>query len=139
MKSLLGKLGVILIGLAIFGCAEVWGADWKLYVVHESFSAYYDAQSITRPSKNIVRVQTRSNITELGVLYLMRERGNEYETLSHLIILSEINCIKKTVCSLSITYYDNKGGVIYSSSSPGQFDPIVPGTNVEILYKEVCK
>ena len=27
MKSLLGKLGVILIGLAIFTHGEVWGAD----------------------------------------------------------------------------------------------------------------
>jgi hypothetical protein len=27
MKSLLGKLGVILIGLAIFGYAEAWGAE----------------------------------------------------------------------------------------------------------------
>ena len=25
------KLGVILIGLAIFSCVEVWGEDWKLY------------------------------------------------------------------------------------------------------------
>ena len=33
MKSLLGKLGVILIGLAIFGCAEVCGAEcaWVLW------------------------------------------------------------------------------------------------------------
>ena len=31
MKSLLVKLGVILIGLAIFGYAEVWGADWRLF------------------------------------------------------------------------------------------------------------
>jgi dipeptidyl aminopeptidase/acylaminoacyl peptidase len=31
MKSLLGKLGAILIGLVIFGCAEVWREDWKLY------------------------------------------------------------------------------------------------------------
>ena len=30
MKSLLGKLGVILIGLAIFGYGKVWGADWKV-------------------------------------------------------------------------------------------------------------
>jgi len=30
MKSLLGKLGVIIIGLVIFSNAEVWGADWKL-------------------------------------------------------------------------------------------------------------
>jgi len=27
MKSLLGKLGVVVIGLAIFGYAEVWGAE----------------------------------------------------------------------------------------------------------------
>ncbi len=31
MKSLSVKLGVILIGLAIFSYAEVWGADWKFY------------------------------------------------------------------------------------------------------------
>jgi hypothetical protein len=31
MKSLLVKLGGILIGLAIFGYAEVWGADWRLF------------------------------------------------------------------------------------------------------------
>jgi len=30
MKSLLGKLGVILIGLAIFGYSEVWEADSKV-------------------------------------------------------------------------------------------------------------
>jgi hypothetical protein len=32
MKSLLGKLGVVLIiGLFIFVYAEVWGADWRLF------------------------------------------------------------------------------------------------------------
>ena len=32
MKSLLVKLGVILIGLTIFGYGEVWGEDWKLFM-----------------------------------------------------------------------------------------------------------
>ncbi len=31
MKSSLGKLGGILIGLAIFTYAEVWGEDWKFF------------------------------------------------------------------------------------------------------------
>jgi len=31
MKSLSVKLGVILIGLAIFGCAGRQAADWKLF------------------------------------------------------------------------------------------------------------
>ena len=35
MKSLLGKLGVLFIGLLILGNAEVWGADWRLYAETE--------------------------------------------------------------------------------------------------------
>ena len=31
MKSFLVKVGVILIGLTIFGHSEVWGADWKFF------------------------------------------------------------------------------------------------------------
>jgi hypothetical protein len=31
MKSLSVKLGVILIGLIIFGYAEVWAEDWMFY------------------------------------------------------------------------------------------------------------
>ena len=31
MKSLLGKLGLILIGLGIFGFVEARGADWKYF------------------------------------------------------------------------------------------------------------
>jgi hypothetical protein len=50
MKSLLVRLVVVLIGLAIFGNAEVWGADWKLYFVDENFLANYDAQSINHQS-----------------------------------------------------------------------------------------
>ena len=30
MRSLPVKLGVILIGLVIFGNAEAWGANWKV-------------------------------------------------------------------------------------------------------------
>jgi hypothetical protein len=56
MKSLLGRLGVILVGLALFANAEAWGAEWRLYYFDETFSCLYDAQNITRPSKNIVMV-----------------------------------------------------------------------------------
>jgi len=31
MKSLSGKLGVIFVGLCIFGHGEVWGANWKYF------------------------------------------------------------------------------------------------------------
>ena len=42
MKSLSVKLGVILIGVAIFGYAEVWGANWKFFenFTYKSCSEY---------------------------------------------------------------------------------------------------
>jgi len=40
MKSLLGKVVFILIGLIIFTYAEVWGADWKL--IEESKTSFFD-------------------------------------------------------------------------------------------------
>ena len=139
MKSLLGKLGVILIGLAIFGYGEVWGADWKLYFVHEIILNYYDAQSITRPSKNIVRVWTRSNYTEKGVIDIVGRLGKKYENLSDSTTLWEINCLEKKCRFLSIAYHNNKGEPISFFGSPSEWDFIIPETMAEILYKEICK
>jgi hypothetical protein len=72
MKSL---LGVILIGLAIFSHAEVWGADWKYlsaWGIQEEVKKNYpnlndlagtmiccDASSIVYPSRNVVKVWVR--------------------------------------------------------------------------------
>jgi hypothetical protein len=139
MKSLLGKLGVILIGLAILGCAEVWGADWKFYGSTENYLGYYDAQSITSPSKNIVRVWTRLVWTEKGVLGWVEDLGEKCENLSHTIFLQEVNCAEKKLRLLSETHYDNKGSVIKSFSSPGEWRFIIPETVTESLYKEICK
>ena len=139
MKSLSVKLGVILIGLLIFGYAEVWGADWKLYGDSEYYMGFYDAQNITHPSKNIVRVWTRWDYKEIGVIDYVRKFGEEYKNFSFAIGLWEINCVEKMRNLVSGTYYDNKGEVIYSSDSPSEWKVIIPGTMYENLYKEVCK
>jgi hypothetical protein len=92
MKSLLVKFGVIfIIGLAIFGNAEVWGADWKLFGDYDNYLIYYDAQSITRPSKNIVRVWIRWDYTKKGVMDMVGKFGKKYENLDYLKYLCEIN------------------------------------------------
>jgi hypothetical protein len=140
MKSLLVKFGIVLlIGLAIFGYAEVWGADWKLLASDEKSLAYYDAQSIIRPSKNIVKVWVKVDYTEKGVIDYVGDLGKKYENLSHEKSLWEINCVEKIFRQLSWIAYDNKGEVIYSSSSPLRWDFIPPESIVEALYKIVCK
>jgi hypothetical protein len=140
MKSLLGKLGVILvIGLTIFGYAEVWGAEWKFYGSSEKVFYYYDTQSITHPSKDIVRVWERWDYTEKGVLDKVGKFGKEYENLSHTIFLWEINCSEKKDRGLSLTHYDHKGSAIHSIRSPSEWSFITPESIGEIMYKEVCK
>jgi hypothetical protein len=139
MKSLLGKLGVILIGLAIFGCVEVWGADWKYYCGNDYYMDFYDAQGITRPSKDVVRVWVKSDYTEKGVLDRVKDFGKKYEYLNHAIVLWEINCAEKKLRRLSATNYDHIGNVINSSSSQGEWAFIIPESISESLYKTVCK
>jgi hypothetical protein len=137
MRSLLVKLGVI--GLIIFIYAEVWGADWKNYAVTDYYFPYYDAQSITRPSKNIVRVWVKYNWTEKGIIDCVEKLGKKYENVSHTIALRGINCTEKMARIQSTTYYDNKGGVISSTDSPSEWSFIIPESVDELLYKEVCK
>ena len=139
MKSLLGKVGVILIGLMILGYAEAWGADWELYSSSEKVFYYYDAQNITRPSKNVVRVWEKWDYTEKGVMDMVGSFGKEYENLSHTIFFLEINCSKKKNRGLSLTHYDHKGSVVYSISSPSEWRSINPESMAEKLYKKVCK
>ena len=148
MKSLLGKVGVVLLTIFFFvvGCQTPVkkdeyskGASWKFYGSTEDFEGYYDTQNITHPSKNIVRLRVRLNITEKGVLYLVRNLGNKYENVSYYINLNEINCLEKEYRSLSRNFYDNKGEMIISTSPPSEWKFIIPESIGENLYKEVCK
>jgi hypothetical protein len=139
MKSLPSKLGVILIGLAIFANAEARGAEWRLYYFDETCSCLYDEQNITRPSRNIVMVWTKCIYTKKGVMDWVIKFGETYANLDDSIDLSAIDCIEKTFRMLSLTHYDNKGGTIYSTSSPSEWKFIIPESIGERLHKEICK
>ena len=141
MKSLSVKLGVIFSGLVIFSHAGAWGADWKFYGSNDYCLAYYDAQSITRSSilVNIVKVWTRWDWTEKGVLAWEEGSGKKFENLNQSRILYEINCLEKKFRRISETLYDNKMELIHSNSSPSKWEFIVPESIIEALHKEVCK
>ena len=147
MKSL-SRLGVVLIIIFFFvvGCQTPVkkdeyskGADWKYFAYKENFLVYYDTQTITRLSKNIVRVWVKYSYTKKGVLYHMWNFGEKYENLSYSIYLMEIDCVEKTYRTLSLTEYDNKGITISSSTNfPLEGQMIPPESVFELLYKEVC-
>ena len=138
MKSLLGKVGVIPIGLVIFGYAEVWGADWKFYTNGVYGDYFYDAEAITRPSKGIVRVWVKVEYSLRGAHEMIRELGKEYKNINYAKVLHEINCSDRKWRTLSLTRYSKEGEVINSSSREGEWGRIFPESLGEALYKWVC-
>ena len=139
MKSLSVKLGVILIGFIIFGYAEVWGEDWKFYTKGLYGDYFYDAEGITRPSKDIVRVWVKVEYSEMGAFQMIRELGKEYKNINYAKVLHEINCSDKTMRDLSLDDYSKEGKIIFSTSSEDKWDYIVQGSAAEALYEAVCK
>lgn len=133
------RIAILVFALIIISMGDVYGAGWKLYGSSDLCLAYYDAQSITHPSKNIVRVWERRNFTEKGITDMVVSFGPSYKNLSFSMCLYEINCIEKMARILSLTYYDNKGGLIHTISSSSEWTFIIPESIDESLYKEICK
>jgi len=122
MKSSLGKLGVILvvIGLAIFSNAEVWGADWKQWTRIGDKVTYYDVESITRPSKNIVRVWTKYVFPDEAVRKRIKDgkmiAGDE-DILDCQLTLYEINFAQRIARELSGSTYSMMGKFLAAYSN----------------------
>ena len=137
MKSLF-KLGVVLIGLIIFRYAAVWGADWKLYEDNELFSSYYDKQSITHPSKNIVRVSVRVAIKEAAKEQIAF--GEKYINVQYYITLIEYDCVGRKRKFFTLTYYDKNGIPVESDNFEKRgYDSFGPESPDEKLIKAICK
>jgi len=146
MKSF-SRLGVILIGLAIFGYAEVWGADWKYYGECDLSIHYYDSESISRPSKNIVIVWTKSFYSEKGKIRLQQIfTGGEtpisksIDKVGYSLDLEEINCESRMQQTLSTAYYsmEDKNIDSYTRENP-KWNFILLGSVTDSLHKAVCK
>jgi len=140
MKSLSVKLGVILIGLIILTYAEVWGTDWKVYGETDKATFYYDTESITHPSKDVVRVWTKQVYTEKGIIEMVGDFGEIFRTLNDSIDLREYHCVDKKYCLLYITFYSTDGEVLSTVNySEPMWYFIVPRSIGEDIYDILCK
>lgn len=135
MKSLSIRVGIILIIIGFtFSNIEVWGAEWK-YVDSTEYSIwFYDAESIIRLPKNIVRVWVKMTYTDKvpkgpGIKY------QEYRSLS----LHELDCQEKKVRILSYCTFYEDGTVRVQEYDDTKWSYIIPDTVDMNLYKSVCK
>jgi hypothetical protein len=147
VKSLSVKLRVILIGLFIFTYAEVWGEDWRSFGTSEVDVGrwFYDAESLTYPSKNIVRVRTNVYLlinihARGGTDRYMEELEKRFQNLNHVMSITEVHCKDRKIRIQEITSYSNDGTVLSSvKNSKNNWDFIVPESRDEALYQAVCK
>lgn len=135
MKSLLVKLGILSIGLMILGYVEVWGEDWKRFGMNESGVFYYDANSITPPAKNTVRVWTKMVHSKESI----KQAGKGLEDLIYSKRLWEINCADKKIRRISKVAYSKDEKILISDNKEEKFQNINPKSLEQDLYEKVCK
>jgi hypothetical protein len=139
-KSLLSKLGVVLgmIALTFFGYTEGWGVDWKYYGTNEDGSYFYDTESMTRNSKNLVEVWVQSAYTEKSISHWVREGGKDFQELDFTLILLELNCLERSTRYLRIVFY-SKNGIVFYPIDNDEWHFIAPDSMTGTLHREVCK
>jgi hypothetical protein len=129
---------VVLIGLLIFWFGEVWGGSpWKYYGTNEDGSYYYDAETMTRPSKNMVRVWVQSAYTDQGISHWVRGGGEEFQNLGYTLVLIELNCVDRSVRSLQIVFY-SKNAEVLNPTNAKEWEFFAPGSMSEVLYEALC-
>ena len=111
MESSLVKLKItfIIMGFVIFSYAEVCAEDWRIYAKTDSYECLYDAEDIIRSSQDIVKVWTRLEYTQKGVIEMLIKFGKHYENLSYSLELWEINCTGKKDRLLSLDEIHRRG------------------------------
>jgi hypothetical protein len=139
MKSLSVKLGIVLIGLAVFANAEAWGEDWIRYGKNDTGTYYYDKQDVTRLSKDIVRVSNKIVFTEKGVATAVERLGRSNKQFGCDISLREINCADKTQRWISSKVYSMDGELLQTPPYNTGWEPIIQGTLSDLLLQKVCK
>jgi len=147
MKSLLVKLGVILMGLIIFSYAEVWGEDWKYFGAGGKGTFWwYDTQGVTYHPNSVIQVWVKrvkadeiKGMVKSGEKITVSELEQMTLERSYERSLIEIDCVEKTLNHLQKFNFDSKG-VFKSGESKLDSKKSIPTNSLaERLYKAVCK
>jgi len=136
------KIALMMMGFVILPYAEAWAEDWRLYTETDLYECFYDAEDTIRSSEDKVKVWTKLEYTQRGVIEMVKKFGKHYGTLSHSLELWEINCAEKKDRLLSITAYTAEGNILYTDqagSRPPPWKVISRESVEESLYKVSCK
>ena len=128
----------IIFGLNIFFCVEALGFHWKYYGTNEEGSYYYETETLTRLSPQIVRVCVQSIYTEKGVSHWVKWGGNKFQKLEFTLIMFELNCAEKSIRHLRIVFYSKNGEEFYPIKNE-EWHLFAPDSMSGTLLQEICK
>jgi hypothetical protein len=127
-----------IVSFSIFAYADVRGFDWKYYGTNENGSYFYETETVTRLSQDIVRVCVQSIYTQRGVSHWVRDGGKEFQNLGFSLILSEYNCTDRSIRPLNIRFYSKDGEVFYPIKND-EWHFLAPDSMSGALFEEICR
>ena len=109
-------------------------ADWVKVEESNTFTAYADPTTI-RTNGNVVEIWTLQDYKAVQVdptlgAYLSARAQAEFD------------CKEEKVRDLRLSWYSDKmaeGAVVFLDEDPSNWNPVIPGTGDEALWKFVCK
>ena len=126
---------------------QAWTADWIYYDTADFGDSYYDKNSIKKIKESIISVWTKNILSEeaktkyFSILKEIHKAPDDPSMLCYYAKLMEIDCVNEKIKDTSVTIYDEKGDVIYSSpkGESGNWNDIIPISVGERLKNIVCK
>ena len=129
-----------ILALLFFGHTEPLRTDWRFYAGSEFGSYHYNAENVGYLPNNLVRTWQKLVLTNKGRVNLAGQLGKEYENVSELVVLKEIDCTRRRSRILEVAYCSNEGKIIERESyQQFDWDSVIPDSVDDILYHSVCK
>ncbi len=129
---------VLIIALSVLIHSRAWGFEWKYYGTNEEGSYFYETESMTRLSDNSFRVCVQSIYTEKGVSRWVEEGGKQFRNLDFTMILSEFNCVERSIRHLRIAFY-SKNQEVFHPIKNDEWQLFVPDSMSGALFQAICK
>jgi hypothetical protein len=130
-------LPVMIISLSFISLAEA--AKWVNYGTDRMSDGYYDAESMTYPAKDIVRVWEKTIYSTEGRKFLEKDLGIK-GAVSESRDLVDLNCRTREFRITNVISFNSSGNMVSDSNDKDSgWKAIPPESIIEFLYKEVCK
>ena len=134
---------VIVISIGLFFSPNNCNAEenYILYGVTKYLILYYNPGSITRPSKDIIRLQIKlvSKCKDSKEWTVKDYPNCSNIDWDYVITLTEINCSSRQDRDVESVGYNQEGKPLeFSSTETSQWSDIIPESYTEFLYKLVC-